>query len=276
MAGFSHKLNSAIDRNDSLLCVGLDPVMDRIPEHLHESETPLFDFNKAIIDATANLVCAYKPNIAFYSRYKIPGLQQLEQTIGYIQKTYPEIPVILDSKRGDIGNTNEGYAAEAFDWFDADAVTVSPYLGIEDLGPLFERTDRGIIVLCRTSNAGAKKLQNVTDTQTRASIYEIVAEDALEQHEKTGNVLLVIGATNPEELSHIRETVGPDMVFLVPGVGAQGGDIKSVMEAGLGSNRRGLIINSSREILYAGSGEDFAKASLAKARETRDKINEYR
>lgn len=276
MTRFFDALNTAIDRNNSLLCVGLDPVIDKMPEHLRSSPTAIFDFNKAIIDATADLVCAYKPNIAFYSQYKLAGLQQLEQTIAYIKQTYPEIPVILDSKRGDIGNTNTGYASEAFDWFNADAVTVSPYMGIGSLAPLFERTDKGIVVLCRTSNEEAAELQNIRDQKTGASVYSIVADSAKAQHDKTGNVLLVVGATNPDELAAIRAQVGPEMVFLVPGIGAQGGDVQSVMAAGLGANQRGMVINSSREVLYAGSDENFALASQQKASETRDKINQYR
>lgn len=276
MPNFTEKLNAAIDKNDSLLCVGLDPVIDKMPEHLRGSERPLFDFNKAIVDATANLVCAFKPNAAFYSRYGTTGLEQLKQTIQYINETYPDIPVIFDAKRGDIGNTNEGYVSEAFDWLNADAVTVAPYMGIGSLAPFFNRTEKGIIVLCRTSNEEAKRLQNIEDSETGLKIYSSVAEEAKEQMEKTGNVLLVVGATNPEELAAIREQVGPEMVLLVPGVGAQGGDIQATMVAGLGADRRGMIINSSREIIYAGDGPEFAAASLAKAQETQNKINQYR
>jgi orotidine-5'-phosphate decarboxylase len=204
-------------------------------------------------------------------------LQQLEQTIEYIKETYPDIPVILDSKRADIGNTNEGYVCESFDWLNADAVTVSPYLGVGALAPLFAETDKGIIVLCRTSNVESAKLQNIVDETTGLTVYETVAEEAKAQYNETRNVLLVVGATNPEdELAKIRERVGPEMIFLVPGVGAQGGDIEKVMNAGLGDNGRGVIINSSREIIFAGEGPEFAAASLAKARETRDKINQYR
>ena len=277
MPNFTEKLNIAIDKNNSLLCVGLDPVIEKMPEHLRDDPQGLLKFNKAIIDATANLVCAYKPNAAFDARYKIPGLQQLEQTIEYIKETYPDIPVILDSKRADIGNTNEGYVGESFDWLNADAVTVNPYLGVGALAPLFAETDKGIIVLCRTSNVESAKLQNIVDETTGLTVYETVAEDAKAQHNETKNVLLVVGATNPEdELAKIRERVGPEMVFLVPGVGAQGGDIEKVMNAGLGDNGRGVIINSSREIIFAGEGAEFAAASLIKARETRDRINQYR
>jgi len=271
---FLQKLDAAVTKNDSLLCVGLDADFDRLPEHLKNSATPLFDFNKAIIDATADLACAFKPNTAFYESRGAAGIEELKQTCDYINEKYPDIPIIVDLKRADIGNTNKHYAIFAFDYLGAGAVTVHPWLGREAVQPFLDRKDKGIIVLCRNSNAGAGEFQ---DLQVDGRpLYMHVAENVAKQWNANGNCLLVVGATYPEEMAKVRQLVGDDMVFLVPGLGAQGGDAEAVIKAGKNPAGRGLIINSARAILYASSGQDFAKAARAKATETRDTINKYR
>lgn len=273
MTSFFDKLNTSIDKNNSLLCVGLDPVLGKLPTHMQEDATPFLTFNKAIIDATAEFANSYKPNSAFYEAIPF-GQEQLKQTIDYINENYPHIPVILDAKRADIGNTNEGYVTASFDHLGADAITLHPYLGREALGPFLSQTDKGLIILCRTSNPGAGEFQ---DLQIDGSpLYEHVAKRVSSEWNTAGNCLLVVGATYPEEMKRIREIVGLDMTFLVPGIGAQGGDIQAVMQAGLGSNQRGLIISSTRDIIFAGNDEHFAEAAATRARETRDEINKYR
>ncbi|TAL14503.1 orotidine-5'-phosphate decarboxylase [Patescibacteria group bacterium] len=274
MTSFFDKLNISIDQNNSLLCVGLDPVIDKLPKHLRTSQTPLFDFNKAIIDATAEFACAFKPNSAFYEALGPSGIEQLKQTVDYINQNYPNIPTILDAKRADIGSTNEGYTEYVYDYLQMDAITLHPYLGSEALEPFLAYKDKGQIILCRTSNPGAGEFQDLL--LDGAPLYEHVAEKVRDKWNGNNNCLLVVGATYPSEMKKIREIVGPNMIFLVPGVGAQGGNIEETMEAGLGLNSRGLIISSSRDIIYAGSDEDFAQASALRAKETRDEINKYR
>lgn len=272
MSSFFEKLNASIEANDSLLCVGLDPVLEKLPAHIQEDATPFLTFNKAIIDATAAFACAYKPNSAFYEAIPF-GQEQLKQTINYINDIYPDVPVILDSKRADIGSTNEGYVTATFDHMGADAITLHPYLGREALTPFLNRTDKGMIILCRTSNPGAGEFQDLQIDG--APLYEHVARRVSEWN-TGGNCLLVVGATYPQEMKCIRDIVGPDMTFLVPGIGAQGGDIEAVMQAGLGNNRRGLIISSTRDIIFAGNDGHFADAAAERARITRDEINKYR
>lgn len=270
---FTTKLTAAWAKNNSLLCVGLDPDFDKLPEHLKTTENPLFEFNKAIIDATANLVCSFKPNSAFYEAFGTDGIRQLKQTIDYINETYPEIVTILDAKRADIGNTNNGYVAFIYDYLGFDSVTLHPYLGHEALAPFLDRSDKGAIILCRTSNPGAAEFQDLV--ADGVPIYEHVAKKIADTWNKNNNCLLVVGATYPDEMKKIRSLVG-DMPFLVPGIGAQGGDIKAVMEAGVDSNQQGLLISSSRSVLYASNGEDFAEAAQAEALKLRDEINQYR
>jgi orotidine-5'-phosphate decarboxylase len=272
--GFLQKLDAAVSKNDSLLCVGLDPDFDKLPASLKDSQTPLFDFNKAIIDATAGLVCAFKPNTAFYESRGAKGVEELKQTCDYIREQYPEIPIIVDLKRADIGNTNKHYAAFAFDYLGAGAVTVHPWLGREAVQPFLDYKDKGIIVLCRTSNDGAGEFQDLQSD--RLPLYMHVAKNVSKNWNANGNCLLVVGATYPEEIGRVRRQVGDKMVFLVPGLGAQGGDAKAVIRAGINKAGRGLIINSARAILYASSGDDFAEAARAKAAETKDNINKYR
>lgn len=272
---FMQMLSAAVDKNDSLLCVGLDADIEKIPTVLKSGETPLFTFNKAIIDATHDLVCAYKPNSAFYEAYGPDGIAQLKQTADYIHEKYPNIPIILDAKRADIGNTNNGYTSFIFDYLGMDAVTLHPYLGQEALTPFLEREDKGLIILCRTSNPGAAEFQDLLTDGT--PMYQHVASSVSKKwNSRRNNCLLVVGATYPQEMKIIREIVGQDMAFLVPGIGAQGGDIGAAVTAGLGANKRGLIINSARDIIYASSDNDFAEAARNRALEVRDEINTYR
>jgi len=265
---FNDYLAQAAERNNSLLCVGLDPDISRFPDSVRSSETPILDFNKAIIDATADIVCAYKPQIAHFAAHGAEA--ELAATINYIKDNYG-LPVILDAKRGDIGSTATMYAREAFTRYEADAVTINPFLGLDSVEPFLDYEDKGIIVLCRTSNPGGSDLQNLV-LENGLKLYEHIAQLARDTWNRNGNLLLVVGATRPEELKRIREIAG-DIPFLLPGIGAQGGDIKTSLECARGGQ---LIINSSRAILYAGEGDEFAQAARQVALETRDKINLYR
>jgi orotidine-5'-phosphate decarboxylase len=271
---FIARLKELWDKNNTLLCIGLDPDMDKLPDHLKQDSTALFSFNKAIIEATHELVCAYKPNSAFYESHGASGIEQLKQTCEYIKSTYPDIPVILDFKRGDIGNTNNHYAAFAFDYLKVDAITVNPYMGRDTLQAYLDHKDKGVIILCRTSNPGAAELQDLKVGDNK--IYEVLADKVAKEWNSNGNCLLVVGATYPDELANIRRRVGNDLVFLVPGVGAQGADIKATIEAGRNKEGSGLIINSARGIIYASSNEDFAEAARDQATKLRDEINQYR
>lgn len=271
---FLEKLEVAWAKNNSLLCVGLDPNMDKLPQHLRGSKTPFFDFGKAIVDATAGLVCAFKPNSAFYESRGAAGVEELKQTCDYIRQQYPEIPIILDFKRGDIDTTNSHYDKFAFEYLAVDAVTVQPYEGRRAFQPFLDRKDKGIIVLCRMSNKGSDEFQDMLVDGRK--LYVRVAEHVRDEWNTNGNCLLVVGATYPAETAEIRQLVGDEMVFLVPGFGAQGGDIEATIQAGITSNGDGLIINSSRAIIYASDGEDFADAARQKALASRDEINKYR
>ncbi|MGB6604352.1 MAG: orotidine-5'-phosphate decarboxylase, partial [Steroidobacteraceae bacterium] len=261
MNGFTQTLRRAWDVNDSLLCVGLDPEIERLPAHIAAAPSPIFQFNKAVIDATHDLVCAYKPQFAHYAACEAED--QLERTIEYVHRTYPDIPVILDAKRGDVGSSAERYAIEAFERYSADAVTVNPYLGTDALEPFLRHADKGVIVLCRTSNPGARELQDL-DVGGR-KLYQLVAELAVQRWNARGNCLLVVGATYPRELGEVRAIVG-DMPLLVPGVGAQGGDVAEAVRHGQDARGTGLIVSASRSVLYAAGGADFASAARAAAR----------
>ncbi len=248
------KLNQAITRNDSLLCLGLDPDTTRMPQGVD-----ILDFNKAIIESTAHLVCAYKPNFAFYEALGVDGWRILQETIDFIPD---DIPVIADAKRGDIGNTSKAYARAVFDELGFDAVTVNPYLGYDAVEPFLNYEDKGVYVLCRTSNPGAVDFQSLSiktgDIET--ALYQVVARKAHEWNKK-GNIGLVVGGTYPGELQTIRQAY-PEMPLLVPGVGAQGGDLKTVLNFGASYNGTGLIVNISRQILYASrGGSDYARAA---------------
>jgi orotidine-5'-phosphate decarboxylase len=273
MTNFLTRLATSWARSDSLVCVGLDPEIERFPRQIAEQPSPIFHFNKTIIDATAELVCAYKPQFAHYAAYEAED--QLERTIDYIHRAYPGVPVILDSKRGDIGNTAERYAIEAFERYGADAVTVNPYLGGDALEPFLRRDDRGVLVLCRTSNPGARDLQDIEIGAGGRRVYHAVAELTARRWNSRGNCLLVVGATYPKELAEIRQIVG-DMPFLVPGVGAQGGDVAQVVRNGQTAAGTGLIVSSSRAILYASADSDFATAARAATLALRDEINAHR
>jgi orotidine-5'-phosphate decarboxylase len=271
MSLFIEQLERAWDVNGSLVCVGLDPEIERFPPQVVDQASPIFQFNKAIIDATADLVCAYKPQFAHYAAYEAED--QLERTIDYIHRTYPGIPVILDSKRGDVGNTAERYAIEAFERYHADAVTVSPYLGGDSIEPFLKYEEKGVIILCRTSNPGAGDLQDLEVGGRR--LFHIVADLAARRWNTRGNCALVVGATYPRELAEVREIVG-NMPFLVPGVGAQGGDVAQAVQSGQTAAGAGLVISSSRGILYASSGEDFVSAAREATLKLREQINASR
>jgi orotidine-5'-phosphate decarboxylase len=270
---FIDKLNAAWRSNDSLLCVGLDPDVERLPAHLRGQPEGIAEFCKAIIDATADLACSFKPQIAYFAA--LGAEDQLETVCKYLKERYPHIPLILDAKRGDIGATARQYAREAFDRYGADAVTVNPYMGFDSVEPYMEWADRGVIVLCRTSNAGGSDLQFL-DVGGRP-LYQHVAQLVAEKWNKNGQCALVVGATFPQELAEVRAIIG-DMPLLVPGVGAQGGDIEATVKSGRTANGAGMMINSSRAIIYAQTqgDEDFAAAARRVAMETRDAINQYR
>jgi orotidine-5'-phosphate decarboxylase len=268
---FLQRLDAAMMSTQSLVCVGLDPEIERVPAHLRQRPQAILEFNRAIIDATADLACAYKPQIAHYAA--VGAEDQLLETIRYIRQKAPGIQVILDSKRGDIGSTAEKYAREAFERYGADAVTINPYLGRDSAEPFLEHADKGVVVLCRTSNAGARELQDL-DVGGR-KLYQLVAEKVAKEWNSRGNCLLVVGATYPDELADIRRITG-EMTFLVPGIGAQGGDIEKAVRNGRRADGRGLVINSSRGILYASQGEDFASAARRATLELRDAVNAAR
>ncbi|MFO1410718.1 MAG: orotidine-5'-phosphate decarboxylase, partial [Steroidobacteraceae bacterium] len=265
---FIAKLRARWAEADSLLCVGLDPDPARLPEPLRGHPDALFEFGRSIIEATHDLVCAYKPQIAYYAAQR--GEEPLARTLEYLRREHPGIPLILDAKRGDIGSTAEQYASEAFDRYGADAVTVNPYLGGDSLEPFTRRRDKGVVILCRTSNPGARDLQDLEIGGE--PLYAHVARKAAREWNAHGNCALVVGATWPEQMRRVRAIVA-DMPLLVPGVGAQGGDVQALVQAGRTADGAGLVINSSRGILYAGGGADFAAAARRAAQATRAEIN---
>jgi len=250
--------------NRSLLCVGLDPDPSKLPVR------DVFEFNRAIIDATADLVCCYKPNLAFYEAMGIRGLQALKKTLAHIPKN---IPVIGDAKRGDIGNTATAYAKALFGYYKFDAVTVNPYMGYDSVKPFLDYRDKGIFVLCRTSNSSASDFQDLVDN-FGMKFYQTVALRAGDWN-KGGNVGLVVGATFPEELREIRKLC-PDMPLLIPGVGAQGGDLELSVRYGVDANKEKAVIVAARQVLYASKGPDYAQAARKAAGELRNAINRYR
>jgi orotidine-5'-phosphate decarboxylase len=267
------KLNKRMDKANSLLCVGLDSEITKLPKQFEKSSTPQFDFNKAIIDATHEYVCAYKPNMAFYEARGDQGIKELKMTMEYVQKNHPDIFTICDAKRADIGSTNEGYVSSIFDWFGFDAITLHPYLGKEALQPFLDRKDKVSIILCRTSNPGAGELQ---DLQVEGEpLWKKVAQKVSTQWNTNENCMLVVGATYPEEMKEIRSVTG-DITFLVPGIGAQGGDVEKVVKAGKNSQGKGMIINSARGIIFASSGDDFIQAAAGSAATLNSEINRYR
>lgn len=270
---FQQKLDATVFKNNSFLCVGLDPDWERLPEVVKKEEYPQFSFNKAIVDATHNLVCAYKPNSAFYEYLGSEGVRQLKLTCDYIRETYPEIPIILDAKRADIGSTNRGYVSFAFDYLQVDAITLHPYLGAEAIQPFLDRKDKGCIILCRTSNPGAGEFQDLlVDGE---ELYKVVAKKVSSEWNTNGNCLLVVGATYPDELVEVRKIVG-DITLLIPGIGAQGGDLQKSVEAGMNSEKRGVIISTSRAVIFASLNTDFAEVARKEAMKLRNKINQCR
>ncbi|MFC1918554.1 orotidine-5'-phosphate decarboxylase [Chloroflexota bacterium] len=264
---FTEKLTNTARENKSLVCIGLDPDPKLMPE-----KTGVFEFNKAIIDATADLVCAYKPNFAFYEALGKAGLDALKRTADYLPE---HIPAIADAKRGDIGNTAKAYAEAIFSYFNFDATTVNPYLGFDSVEPFIQYREKGIFILCRTSNAGAADFQSLQSEvgNEHRPLFEIVALKA-SQWNTHGNIGLVVGATYPEELRVIRQN-HPDMPLLIPGIGAQGGDLALTVRYGVDTQGEKAIINSSRQILYASRGKDFAEAARQAALTLRDQINHH-
>ncbi len=265
------------------ICVGLDTDYGKIPEWFRKKSSSakgaIWNYNQEIIKATHDLVCAYKPNIAFYEGQGMEGLLALENTIDSIKTYAPDVPIILDAKRADIGNTNKGYVQMAFGRYGADAVTVHPYLGKEALGPFLDQTDKGIFVLVRTSNPGAGEFQDLLANSNSLSgarpLYQIVAQQVAEHWNENYNCGIVVGATYPGELQEVRQIVG-DMPILIPGIGAQGGDVETTVKAGRDSRRKGMIINSSRGIIFASKEPDFAEAARQETVKLARMINQYR
>jgi orotidine-5'-phosphate decarboxylase len=275
----------------NFVCVGLDSEFSKIPGsarvgdnednecEVHKGNT-IVAFNRAIVEATKDIVCAYKPNTAFYEAYGAEGISALHRTIADIHAIAPDVPVILDAKHADIGNTNAGYVDAAFDFLRADAITVHPYLGAEALQPFLARADKGVIVLCKTSNPGAGEFQDWDISGDvvpggHMPLYKYVAHRVSHEWNKNGNCALVVGATYPEQLREVREVVG-NMPILIPGIGAQGGDVEKTVTAGKDSRGWGMIINSSRGIIFASKGADFAEAARRETEKLRNLINQYR
>ena len=274
---FTEQLAHAWSSQDSMLCVGLDPDPKQFPASIKGKRGAILAFCREIVDATADLVCAFKPQIAYFAAHGAED--QLAQLIDHIHRQHPQVPVILDSKRGDIGSTAQQYAIEAFDRYQADAVTVNPYMGFDSVEPYLKYANKGVIVLCRTSNPGGSDLQflevNEKGQTDKELLYQRVARLASSQWNKTGQLGLVVGATFPEEIAKVREIVG-EMPLLIPGIGAQGGDIPATVQAGTVKNASGtgMIINSSRAILYASQDGNFADTARQAAIATRDALRQ--
>ncbi len=270
---FVDKLRAAWRERDSLLCVGLDPDPARLPAHLAGRRDAIARFCIEVVDATAPFVCAFKPQIAYFAAQRAED--QLERVCEHVRRAHPGVALVLDAKRGDIGATAEQYAAEAFDRYGADALTASPYMGLDSFEPYLARPGRGVFLLCRTSNAGGADIQDLA-LEGGERLYERVARLAAGTWNRGGQLGLVVGATFPRELARVREIVG-DLPLLVPGVGAQGGDVEQTVAAGAsGPSADGMLINSSRAILYADAGTGFAAAAADAARRTREAINAAR
>jgi orotidine-5'-phosphate decarboxylase len=275
---FTHQLARATQLNRSLLCVGLDPEPSRFPAGLKGDAKRIHEFCARIVDATKDLVCAFKPQIAYFAAHRAED--QLEALIAYIRRNAPDVPVILDAKRGDIGATAEQYAREAFERYQADAVTLSPFMGFDTLEPYLAYPDKGAILLCRTSNPGGADWQNqrLADVPGQPRLYEHLARLAESEWNHNGQLGLVVGATFPAEIARVR-ALAPTLPLLIPGVGAQGGDAAATVRAGLARDAAGavtgpIVVNSSRAILYAGAGEDYAQAARRVALATRDALAE--
>ncbi|MGB4115599.1 MAG: orotidine-5'-phosphate decarboxylase [Polaromonas sp.] len=267
-------LSTAEQQNQSMLCVGLDPEPTRFPGKLKGSSNKIYDFCAAIVDATADLVISFKPQIAYFAAHRAEG--QLERLMEHMRRAAPNVPIILDAKRGDIGSTAEQYAIEAFERYGADAVTLSPFMGFDSVAPYLKHAGKGAFLLCRTSNPGGDDLQNqrFASVEGQPLLYEHVARLAQGPWNLNGQLGLVVGATYPAEIERVR-TVAPTLPLLIPGVGAQGGDAVATVRAGW---REGapIIVNSSRSILYASGGDDFAEAARREALKTRDVLQAAR
>ncbi|CAH0348108.1 orotidine-5'-phosphate decarboxylase [Aquabacterium sp. CECT 9606] len=277
---FTDQLQQAQRRNDSMLCVGLDPEPSRFPGAWKGQPDRIFDFCAAMVDATKDLVCAFKPQIAYFAGHGAES--QLERLMAHIKRVAPHVPIILDAKRGDIGSTAEQYAREAFERYQADAVTLSPFMGFDSVEPYLRYPGKGVILLCRTSNPGGSDLQNqrLADVPGQPRLYEHLAALAQGPWNTNGQVGLVVGATFPEEIARVRE-LAPTLPLLIPGVGAQGGDAAATVKAGRrmaadGTVTGAIIVNSSRAVLYASAGDDFASAARRVAQDTRQALNAAR
>lgn len=268
---FNQKLNKIIKKNNSLLCIGLDPDLEKLPKHLLKTKDPIFEFNKAIINSTYDLVCAYKPNIAFYEAYGIDGLKSLEKTIDYLRSNFKEIPIILDAKRGDIGNTAKMYAKSVFEFWNADAVTIYPHLGLDSVKPFLDYKDKLIILLIKTSNPDSKMFQ---DLRVNHDPYYLKMAKIIRAW-KYDNIGIFVGATYPEELRLIRN-IFPDNTFLSAGIGAQKGDMKKSVRSGIDKEKKGIMFNSGRSIIYASDKKDFSKVLRTNAKKVKNLINKYR
>ena len=270
---FLEKLDKAVEKNNSLVCVGLDPDLDKLPGQFKTVDDGFYEFCKAIVDATHDLVCAYKPNPAFFEALGSTGIVNLEKICSYIHENYPEIPIIYDCKRGDIGNTNKAYAVSAFEHLQADAVTLHPYFGKNSLQPFLDYADKGMIIMIKSSNQGSEEFQDLSVGDLR--LFEYVSKQAKDNWNENGNIVLMVGATYPAELESVRKIAGDKIQILVAGVGAQGG-VAEMLKAGLNSEGKGLIINSSRSILYASSREDFSSAARVETEKLKNQINQFR
>jgi len=273
---FIDRLQRAGALNDSLLCVGLDPEPARFPGAWNGDAARIFEFCAAIVDATRDLVVAFKPQIAYFAAQRAEA--QLERLIEHIRQVAPDVPVILDAKRGDIGSTAEQYAREAFERYQADAVTLSPFMGLDSLEPYLAYPDKGAILLCRTSNPGGSDLQGQrlvgADGKPGEFLYEHIARLASGAWNRNGQLGLVVGATFPAEIARVRE-LAPTLPLLIPGIGAQGGDVEATVRAGARGGAP-IIVNSSRAVLYASAAEDFATAARQVAEATRRSLNAAR
>ncbi len=276
---FLDMLRAAERQNHSMLCVGLDPEPTKFPDRIKGDANKIYDFCAAIVDATADLAIAFKPQIAYFAAHRAEG--QLERLMEHMRRVAPQVPIILDAKRGDIGSTAEQYAIEAFERYGADAVTLSPFMGFDSVQPYLKFHGKGAFLLCRTSNPGGDDLQNqrLSSVEGQPLLYEHVAKLAQGPWNSNGQLGLVVGATYPKEIERVRE-LAPTLPLLIPGVGAQGGDAVATVRAGLrvqGDNTTGpIIVNSSRAILYASRADDFANAARQVALQTRDVLQAAR
>ncbi|TSC75083.1 MAG: orotidine-5'-phosphate decarboxylase [Parcubacteria group bacterium Gr01-1014_30] len=266
MSGAVEKYDKRAEKVDSLVCVGLDSDFDKLPQRFKKEAAPQFEFNKWIIDQTHEFVSAYKPNIAFYEARGDRGLRELKITMEYLKERYADIFTVCDAKRAEVRNTSLQYVKEIFDWFGFDAVTLNPYLGRDALQPFLDYKDKACIILCKTSNPGGGEFQDLLIDGK--PLWQVVAEKVVAEWNENKNCMLVAGATYSEELKKIRQIAG-DMTLLVPGIGAQSGDLKSVVQAGLNSQGQGLILNSSRGIIFSENPKEAARS-------LRDAVNSFR